>query len=149
VTGFWPWVSAGLAAGWLLTLVLGWRHLRKARTGAMGSPVPAAAAPGAARRRFHRACAANDAAAARRALLDWAALHWPAHPPRGLDDLARRLDHAQVRAALRELDRVLYREGAEWEGKRLAQHLQRLPEAAAASARDQSVLAPLYPAAGR
>lgn len=151
--GFWPWLSGALAAGWLLTLLFGWWRARRAPRAAAARPAPAAAPTGAARaarRKFQDACTSHDAPAARRALLDWAALHWPADPPRGLDVLARRLDDPQARTALGELDRALYREGGgDWDGTHLARHLGRLPEAEAGGGRRKPVLAPLYPEANR
>lgn len=143
--GFWPWISALLAAGWLLTLIYGWRRRTRqqppAPTGSAARPEKASAA----RHRFLAACRADDATGARRALLDWAALHWPEDPPAGLQALAGRLPEPTARAALVELDRTLYKGAVEWSGATLAQQLTRLPRAAADAADRGVRLAPLYP----
>jgi hypothetical protein len=149
--GRWPWISAALAAGWLLTLMLWWWQARRVRAAGRGNQ-PATSPPDSARtarRRFLAACEAHDAPAARRTLLEWAALHWPANPPRGLEALAQRLDDPQAREALAELDRALYRKAEGWDGRRLRRRLQRLPEPEAVSGRGTTVLAPLYPDAQR
>lgn len=147
VTGPWPWVSALLAAGWLLTLLAWAWHARRARAQPRQQR-RAAAAPNdrvsTLRRRFHAACAANDAVAARRNLLDWAAAHWPVDPPRGLQELAGRIDVAATRAALAALDRAVYLPGSDWEGAALAACLPHLPAPPRTGGRDP-VLAPLYP----
>jgi hypothetical protein len=131
--GIWPWISALFAVLWLATLALWWRSGagasgpvdvgRSADRGLLGQ-----AGSGAARRRFVSACRSNDPELARRVLLEWAKAHWPDDPPRGLEDLARRLSDSRVQAALAELDRVLYRGGdPRWDGSNLAGVLNRLP----------------------
>lgn len=58
---------------------------------------------------LRRACATDNPAAARSALLEWAATRWRDEPPRSLPAIAARLarDHHAV-AALNDLDRHLY-----------------------------------------
>ncbi len=56
-----------------------------------------------------RAAKADDLHALRRALLDWGGAVWPQVPPRGLTDLAERLDDDVARARLQELDAILFR----------------------------------------
>ncbi|MEO5338143.1 MAG: hypothetical protein H7841_14810 [Magnetospirillum sp. WYHS-4] len=75
----------------------------------------------AAHRRFARACRDGDAAAARRALLDWGAVRWePA--PRGLRDLGSRLGGESARA-LDALDSALYGPTGTWAGDEAYRHL--------------------------
>jgi hypothetical protein len=142
----WPWISAVLAGGWLSTLLLWRRRTRVARLsrpenpGAVGSGTASTA-----RKRFLIACQAGDAAAARRALLAWTAAHWPDDPPRGLEALAQRLPDPEVREALAELNRALYREGGHWNGTRLAKTLRRLPARDSRNGERKEALAPLYP----
>lgn len=57
-----------------------------------------------------RAAASGDLHALRRALLDWGAAVWPEIPPRGLTDLADRLDDDVARARVQELDALLFRD---------------------------------------
>lgn len=51
----------------------------------------------------------DDLHALRRALLDWGAALWPQLPPKGLTDLAQRVDDEVARAHLQELDALLFR----------------------------------------
>ena len=146
--GLWPWVSAALALGWLLTLVFWWRHGRGVRTTVREAPATdtGSAEAGAARKQFLAACHAGEAISARRALLAWAAAHWRNDPPRGLEDLARRLPDPETRAALAELDHALYHSaGGAWNGTRLANLMRRLPKREANVDQRKAVLAPLYP----
>jgi hypothetical protein len=144
--GAWPWVSAALATGWLLTLVIWWRRAHGSRAAAAEKP-PFTSKPtgAAARKQFLAACRASDATNAHRALLAWAAAHWPTDPPGGLEALAQRLSDAETRAALAELNRARYREDGQWNGTRLLQCLKNLPEPDTGTGRANAVLAPLYP----
>jgi hypothetical protein len=129
--GIWPWLSLLFALLWLATLLLWWRS-KGPVTGSQTSNdlhTGRKADAALARSRFQAACRANDASQARHRLLEWAATHWPEDPPAGLDELARRLDDPRTIAALRELDRMLYRgDAAIWDGKALAQQLGKLPK---------------------
>jgi hypothetical protein len=143
---WWPWISAALAVGWLLTLLLWWRRGRHRAPGVAATQVQEAALhANRARRAFHAACQAGDAAAARQHLLEWAAAHWPDDPPRGLQALAQRLPDAAQRTAVAALDRTLYASGGDWDGAVLAASLQHLPGAADGGTGRKVVLEPLYP----
>jgi len=107
-----------------------------------GAPLPRNAAQ--ARTQFHQACAANDAHAARRALLAWVAAAWPGEPIAGLDALAKRLHDDALTALLQELDRACYA-GAPWQGAALLAVLKDLPRAADRARGGGGGLAPLYP----
>lgn len=148
-SGSWPWISAALATGWLLTLLFWWWRVHQSRTGADRAQARTSLPPGTgvARRQFLAACQSGAAEHARRALLAWAQAHWPDDPPRGLEALAQRLPDPAAREALAGLDRALYRGGGQWDGARLAKCLQRLPEQGAAAEKTATVLAPLYPRA--
>ncbi len=150
-SGRWPWISALLAGGWLLTLAfVAWRALRHRRP--RSQAVAAADKPragGAARKAFFSACREGDAAGARSALLDWAAVHWPQDPPRGLQALARRLPDPRAQAAVADLDRALYKGVGGWDGTHLAACLQRLPAPERSANARRATLAPLYPEAPR
>lgn len=149
----WPWISLILALAWLLTLWLLWRRRGGARSPAPGRQTGASAGPSPARtawRRFETAARAGRAAEARRQLLAWAAARWPENPPRGLDDLARRLDDAAIGEALARLDRVVYREPeADWEGEALVDLLRRLPDRSDPRHRRAPGLPGLYPGQDR
>lgn len=152
--GYWPWIAALLALGWVVSVGLWWWQRQRAATPMTQSRVSVAPGPqpGKALRHVQQACRDNDAAVARRALLEWAEAQWPEDPPTNLDRLARRLapDGAGV---LAELDRSLYSgAAAAWDGRRA---WETLGTALAASARPStgargpaSALPPLYPGHG-
>jgi len=111
---------------------------------------PKVATPKAAKvlARVEQACRAGDAGSARRALLEWAALRWPADPPRRLEQVALRLGPEAV-AALRDLDNHLYVDGTtSWDGTSAWRQLAPLLEARqrrGESGRRDTPLPPLYP----
>jgi hypothetical protein len=149
--GYWPWIAALLALAWLFSTAL-WLRARAANIGGAGSrPERPAAAPtpqpGKALTRLEKACRANDARAARQALLEWAAARWPDHPPRRLETLGRRLDD-NATGLLRALDQELYAPTPQgWDGgefwRRLAPALKGSSQRRAVSTQD-AVLPPLY-----
>lgn len=143
----WLWVSAIFAVLWLVTLIMWWRdrHRRSPYLdGKTENEASAAKAQGNLRKRYLTACAANDPFAARNSLLDWASAHWPDDPPRGLEDLARRLDDDIAQKTLADLDRILYSgSGQAWSGNALAKVLTRLPKRRPAS-HDSNLLPDLY-----
>ena len=148
--GWWPWVSAALAAGWLLTLATWWWRNRRSRSAARGVQGHDQSGNAArARRQFLAACKANDAVNARRTLLEWAAAHWPQDPPRGLQSLAQRMQDPVVQEALDVLDRAVYAPAGSWDGAVLARCLPQLPKQSSGSAGRAAVLAPLYPESPR
>lgn len=143
----WHWVSLTLVILWLGTVLAWWLSRRgKPRAPSTSSPVPAVRAnESQAHERFLSACKLNDAATARRTLLEWARAKWPESPPAGLRALASRLEDANIETLLIELDRACFA-GGEWNGAALAKALSRLPAASekktnAAGAK----LAELYP----
>jgi hypothetical protein len=144
----WPWVSLVLGVLWLATLTAWWRARRPAPTIPANADVSAPGADpvraGTARKAFRQACNDNDAAAARRHLLDWARAVWPHDAPAGLNALARRLDDPAATRLLRELDRACYA-GGDWRGEPLAQALVALPDAAGRAKGKAPELAGLYP----
>ncbi len=120
--GYWPWIAAVLALGWLGTFLLwlGGRRTRGSATGkgaGAGGRGPASPGLGTLRARVQDACNRNDPRAAREALLAWAAARWPEAAPRRLDDLAERLGEPAARL-LGELDRRLYgAQPSHWDGR--------------------------------
>jgi hypothetical protein len=139
----WKWISAALALLWLGTVVAWWRaHLRakkaplavtstdaQAPAKPPGKPRPVKLPAGSALSALQRACRDNDAAAARRHLLDWAADFWPDAPPRGLNAVAERLADARFVEPLKELDRACYT-GSAWKGDALAHAFAAAPKQA-------------------
>jgi len=100
---------------------------------------------GEARQALERACELNDAQAAARSLLEWAAAIWPEAPPRSLGALGQRL--ATGTAEVHALEQALYAPGHEtWQGQSLWEALQtglREPVPGPSPAGDG--LLPLYP----
>ncbi|MGH8229224.1 MAG: BatD family protein, partial [Steroidobacteraceae bacterium] len=110
-----------------------------ARAGAASSRAGAGA-----RAAFRAACARNEAAHARRQLLEWIAAEWPPPPPPGLNALARQIEDARLADLLRELDRACY--AAEpWQGAPLAAALEKLPPRKRDPSDRSASIAPLYP----
>jgi hypothetical protein len=139
----WMWISGFLAAAWLLTILL-WRRQRRA-----GGPSPGARARVDSSRRAARAvtdaCRANDARKARDALLQWAAHHWPAMPPRSIGELASRCEGKLARE-LERLNAALYaRQPGDWNGNELRREFEgAAPRAEKRLAADDTTLEPLF-----
>jgi hypothetical protein len=120
VSDRWPWIALVLGCAWLATLAAWWRHSR--RTPGRAAP-PAGVAEDESLRRVEKSlkagCLANDAAAAKAAVLAWARRRWPEHPPLSLTAVARRCP-PPLSEALIELDRTLYaHNAASWHGQSL------------------------------
>jgi hypothetical protein len=116
----WPWIALALGCAWLATLAAWWRHAR--RTSDRAAP-PVTAAEEESLRHLERSlkagCHANDAVAAKAAVLAWARRRWPEHPPLSLTAVARRCP-PPLREALIDLDRALYAQvPANWQGQLL------------------------------
>ncbi|MGD8619767.1 MAG: BatD family protein [Gammaproteobacteria bacterium] len=123
VSGFWPWLTAAMAAGWLLTLLL-WarsRHRQSTRArpdrgGHSGSAQREALAQ--SRSQLKTACLSGDPGGAARALLAWSRARWPDAPPKGLTELSRRFATDAARRDTLALDRLLYDKGNDsWDGR--------------------------------
>jgi len=142
----WFWMSLVLAALWLVTLILWWRkrHFSPQNNVQKQSQTPEPENCRRARKRFLAACHANDAQQARHCLLQWAATHWSQSPPKGLEDIASRLNDVAINEALTKLDRMLYQDSNEnWDGQKLANLLTELPQQFS-EATDKNVLPSLY-----
>jgi hypothetical protein len=146
----WAWTSIALANLWIGTM-LAWFFTRRSARERAGPAPPvrksAQLSASQARAQFQSACRRNDAQAARRTLIAWAATAWPEAPPQGLAALTRKLGDDKIGALLLGLGRALYR-GAAWDGAALAAALRELPpsgSAASGGGRDGGGgLAPLY-----
>jgi hypothetical protein len=146
--GYWPWIAAVLAVGWLLTLAL-WLggRMRSGTTVSAKRATPPPPRTAQARARVRNACRANDPKAARDALLAWAAARWPEDPPRRLQTLAARLDRSGAEV-LGELDRRLYGTGGRlWDGAFAWERLVTAmgPSGERRTAKTRSALPDLYP----
>ncbi|MEM7406396.1 MAG: hypothetical protein AAF458_13945 [Pseudomonadota bacterium] len=108
-----PWLGLGVVICLALGIAYGFRHWRSR---AWRRAVHA----------FRRACVSADAKLAARSLLEIGRLRWPEHPPGNLLAVAERLGgEAAAAAALRELDRCLYRNEDHWDAANCLRTVQR------------------------
>ncbi len=121
----WQGVSVLLVFLWFVTFVA-WRRARAKPQAAGGERSPGLKAPQPSAASLRLACLSDDAHAAREALLRWAAASWPEDAPRSLQELAKHLADAELRAQLASLDRALYASGQEpWLGEPLWQRARK------------------------
>lgn len=157
----WVWLSALLAAGWLVTALLWWRQHRQREL--MAGPLSAVSPPGtrsathphgAANPREEKraflqlqaACTSHAAGAARRALLNWGRARYGEPASSSLLDLETCCDDPPLRQAIQELERCMYAAdaGGQWHGGNLLSAVQTLRgEPLGAEDADQAM--PLYP----
>jgi len=103
----WFWISLGLAAA-LAAVLFTRRAMPIAPPPVMTPSPPAPVAPvDQARAQIHAAYQAGDAAAARSAWLEWAAVRWPAAPPGNLAQLALRCP-PPLRGAINRLEMAFF-----------------------------------------
>ncbi len=144
--GYYPWLSAALGIAWLITLLL-WRFSTLPLTTnavAQQSPSPQRRA---ALKSLEAACQANQAAAARQAVLDWAQACW-AQPFYHLGAVSAYLADSNAKSALVALERQLYgtqREKTQWDGRTFWLQVRPALRASQASQAVKTVLTPLYP----
>jgi hypothetical protein len=121
----WQGVSALLVFLWLATFIA-WRRARARPQTAAAERDRGLDAPQVSATTLRRACLSDEPRAARRALLRWAAASWPEDAPRSLQELAKHLANAELRAELVRLDRALYASDQEpWRGKPLWQRARK------------------------
>jgi len=148
--GLWLWlglfaaVLAAAVAGWLL-----WQRLRALqRRSPAAQPARAAgsrADAARARDALRAACAADDPAAAAKALLGWAAAVWPEDPPANLAQVAERVPRARQQITALE-GRLYAPREVDWTGEPLWRALRDgLMENGGNAAADPQDLPPLYP----
>jgi hypothetical protein len=139
----WLWLALFFGAGWLATGLAWWRSLKSA------APKPAAAEPAmpaesAARQAVRQACARNDPAAARLALLAWGQAHWPQARPASLADIAG-LAGDVLAEEIGRLNRALYGQaGEDWRGEGLWAAVEALQSQAGKAKDAPAGLEPLY-----
>ncbi len=142
--GFWPWLSLGLALGWLATLALFWRQRRRAVVpAASGAQTARAESEKQARQALLQAARNDDPRATRKALLNWSQALWPESAVTDLEQLARRCGDPMA-GELRALSQALY--GASpgtWRGNTLAATVESWHRLQSPPRRQD--LPPLYP----
>ena len=125
----WFWISVVFATLWLYTLGLWWSRQRSSSPGSKIEPYSESVTSRRARKQFFSACKNNNAQQARYYLLKWATSHWSETPPKGLEELALRLNDAAINAELSMLDRILYQDSdGGWQGRELLKLLTKFPK---------------------
>jgi len=144
-SSYWPVLSAGLALGWITTLLL-WLRSRSAPAKRRGTPaIPRRATNRRLLRQLRAASARNDADEVHRLLILWAELRFPESPPQSLGVLAEKLPEA-VAAEILRLESHLYgRERERWNGQALRELLAQIDSVSRPGTdRDSDALRPLY-----
>jgi hypothetical protein len=122
----WRWLALFTSAGWLLTLLwLAYRHYKQSRA-QQATKTEQLQREKTARKQALQACLRNDAEAAYRALLAWAACINP-QQANNINQLAQFMQHDQASwlTALQDLDRHRYSPSTQaWDGTVLSQLLQ-------------------------
>lgn len=90
-TGFWPWISAFIAMGWLITLILLVKKIQQTTKPKQINAIPKSTA--AALKVIQKACENNNPADAHQALLTWCKTQWSDHPPMNLKEIDAKLNH--------------------------------------------------------
>ncbi len=125
---FWLGLSLALACGWALHATYWWVGARRRARRSQGSGPEHDESLRQARRRLRRACAENDAAAARTALLAWGRALLAPREVNNLGRLARMLG-SEFEAEIERVNHSLYApERAAWHGEdlwRLCRQLER------------------------
>jgi hypothetical protein len=126
---FWPWLSLGLAVGWILTLLLLlrlWRCYRAVVYPEMVNVdrVDRELTEKSARKTVVRAAQRHDPRATRQALLAWSQLVFATVPGDAYNQLLKTVEPA-LRTELERLDRCLYGrfDSADWNGEKLAEEI--------------------------
>ncbi|MDX2480991.1 MAG: BatD family protein [Desulfuromusa sp.] len=121
--GFWPWLSLGMALGWLVTLVFFWRIRRRKNTSLKNTSKEVAPDEKAARQILLRAVEQNDPQATRQALVLWSRILYPAAVG-PYEQLCAKVPVVFAQE-LHALDRALYSStGSSWNGQNLAVQLK-------------------------
>ncbi len=122
-------VCGGLALAWLVTMILLvhtrrrlW-HLERGRGAETGEKETMREREAFAE--VERACKADDAARARRAVVNWAGTFLPGPEARTLHDIGKTLGDRKLAALLEEIDTALYRgdSSGSWRGRPLLKRL--------------------------
>jgi hypothetical protein len=122
----WIALAVFFAVAWLITLLLWWRVKRPRPQAVSVRANTDDISKQATIKRVSQACEQNDQQALKRALLDWARLHWSGNPPLSLGALAARVEDAQLTKEIASLDKVLYQANvADWSANQLLQYFLR------------------------
>ena len=122
---FWRYVSMGLAALWLTTVIAWWTSRRpKERKIREPEPPPIHKQQARFLKGARKAALAGDAAGVKSNLLEWGRLQWPDNPPRSIGDLATRVS-IPLSTELETLASASYGPGdRRWNGEALAKSIR-------------------------
>lgn len=142
--GFWPWLTGGLAAGWVLTIAA-WLWARHRRARARPEPKARTTSARGLLKQILAACRVDDPRRTRDLLLEWAGRQFADDPPASLGALAGRLAEP-LAGEIRALESALYGRDAEsWRGHKLAALLKATQAVSREQADDdRDPLLPLY-----
>jgi len=115
VSSFWRWLSYLFAAGWLITGLMWWLHVRTMRFGFDGAIVESKKiekGPSRSKleKRLKKVCQNSDARAVEDALLEWAEVVWPNSAPSNITEMAAKVD-GEFAEYLEALNRAIYAHG--------------------------------------
>ena len=122
--GYWPWLSFGLAIGWLLTIVYTIYRNKTAHSGTMQNQKKTTAKPQplklkALEKAVQKACNHHNAEATKHALMQWAHAFWQTENINSLADIAQRSNKGFA-DSISQLNSVLYGTNpAQWDGQNL------------------------------
>jgi len=146
-SGYWRRVSVVLAVIWLLTVILWWWTAKPAtrREPREPEPVPIHRQQARMLKSARKAAMAGDAAAVRKAILEWGALQWPDDVPRSIGVLASRVTSPLI-DELKDLSSLSYgRQGGDWNGEALAKALRSFGVLSDSDDKNEEMLPPLMP----
>lgn len=116
--GFWPWISGFFALAWLVTMVAWWRRAQPRKVTKRGATLNENPPLAQWAQTIKKAALANDAAATRHAIQQWAKARWPSMPGYTLHDVAQRLEPTHMPALFEQLDKNLYAPHvSSWDGR--------------------------------
>ncbi len=145
--GYWPWVSLGLALGWLISLLLWWRSTRRRPLAAVHAEAPqlATGTEKKALKQLRLAIKGSDPKTIREAFIYWAGSHWPEEKVINLEQLQERVS-TELAEELRRLNQALYApESSAWDASRLEVALQSWIKQQEKQVDRNHALADLYP----
>lgn len=147
---YWPWITALLAAGWVITLLL-WRRQGKRAVADKGGPQ----SPFAATEKdlFETLVRAADKgqADALDLLPRWMSARYPGEVFNSTSDALRKAGDPELKAQINRLQNRLFgagqqhNESSSWDGRELVARLRQLQKLATAKADNDGDLPPFYP----
>ncbi|WP_101760424.1 BatD family protein [Oceanicoccus sp. KOV_DT_Chl] len=147
-THLWQTVSAVLASGWLLTLLLWW-YMQRGNKPAIEIETRSSE-PESEKKAFKhltQVCRANDISKVRAAMVSWANQYWPEQSIQSLQDIIDTSGHASLSNVLMQLDNQLYgsnKGSSDWNGEGLLSVLKLVKEKDRSKTNTRETLPPLY-----